>query len=351
MPSIILHIGKEKTGTTFIQRQIALNANALFDAGLVDASNDFGSGDKCWLTVFGYNDDQNDDVARNLHLNQCSKFLRELKIREQKTNFQRFAVHHNRKTIVVSSEHFSSRLASINHLIRLREFLKPLFTQITVLLYLRDPLETAISLWSTALKSGSVTKELPDPSNPYYQRVCDHKGTIQMWGEVFGLESIQPRVYEFARDHRLGLIGDFVESCGFEVPDVLHANFIQIGHPNRRLPLIAQRVICRLNEKFRDLIDDPSFRRLRSVAVSNIESDCSGMPLFLPSQQIANRYNEYFAQSNKWVEDAFFAGKVSLPWGRVVGESFDKLESSDEKEDYLFQKYADLLSRNFPAFS
>ena len=46
----------------------------------------------------------------------------------------------------------SSRLTSINQLERLRDALKPAFDEVIVLVYLRDPLESAISLWSTALK-------------------------------------------------------------------------------------------------------------------------------------------------------------------------------------------------------
>ena len=96
MTRLILHIGKEKTGTTYIQKKIAANRSVLSSLGLVDAGKEFGNGDHCWITILGYEEKQNDDVTLNLQINKNSDFLRKLKIQSRQKDLLHFSQNHNK---------------------------------------------------------------------------------------------------------------------------------------------------------------------------------------------------------------------------------------------------------------
>ena len=76
-------------------------------------------------------------------------------------------------TVLISSEHFHSLLVHRDEVATLRELLEPHFTDIHILVYLREQVDTALSRYSTAIKSGR-TVELDDflqkcaPENAFY---------------------------------------------------------------------------------------------------------------------------------------------------------------------------------------
>jgi hypothetical protein len=339
MTRLILHIGKEKTGTTYIQNQIASNRTELEGLGLVDAGHDFGSADHCWITVFGYDEHQIDDVTRNLLLNDCSGFLRNLKIKSRRNDLDNFARGHSAKTVIASSEHMSSRLTSMKHLERLRGALSSIFDEITILLYLRDPLETAISLWSTALKSGSKLTEFPRPSNHYWNNCCNHKKTVEVWSETFGLNNIRPRIYEFACNRSSGLFGDFMDACNVPFPFTLRSMTRRGGKANKRLTLPAMRVLGKINEEFEELMLNSQFRNLRGRVISMLQDECSDLQGYLPSGEIVYEYRSVFLESNEWIQRNFFNDGDPLPWGMPCDSCDGEGRESKEIEDALFHKY------------
>jgi len=344
MTRLILHIGKEKTGTTYIQEKITANRSVLSSLGLVDMGKEFGSGDRCWITILGYEEKQNDDVTRNLQISENSDFLRKLKIQSRQKDILSFSQNHSGQTLISSSEHMSSRLTSTNQLERLRNALKPTFDEVVVLVYLRDPLESAVSLWSTALKNGSRMKDLPKPDNHYWNNCCNHKRTLQVWAGVFGFDNVHPRVYEFACSHSQGLWGDFMDACNVRFSFLKTSSKETDDMSNKRLTLPAMRVLGRINEKFFDLNSDSQFRSLRSRVVSMLEEDCSDSQHFLPSSAIAEEYRSAFLESNKWVQRTYFSDCNSLPWGVLEDSSDGLIRESRDLEDKLFSKYVEWIS-------
>lgn len=344
MTRLILHIGKEKTGTTYIQKKIAANRSVLSSLGLVDAGKEFGNGDHCWITILGYEEKQNDDVTLNLQINKNSDFLRKLKIQSRQKDLLHFSQNHSGQTLISSSEHMSSRLTSMNQLERLHNALKPAFDEVIVLVYLRDPLESAVSLWSTALKSGSRLKDLPKPCNHYWNNCCNHKRTLQVWAEVFGFDNVYPRVYEFACSHPQGLFGDFMDACNVRFSFSKTSPQGIDKRSNKKLTLPAMRVLGRINEKFLDLNSDFQFRSLRSRVVSMLEEDCGDFQDFLPSSAIAEEYRSAFLESNKWVQRTYFGDCNSLPWGVLKDSSGGSIRESRDVEDELFSKYVGWIS-------
>ena len=67
------------------------------------------------------------------------------------------------KTLIFTSEHFQSRLRGIEEIQRLKKLIEELASRIRIIIYIRDPLDTAVSLLSTAIKGGGSWVGLPSP--------------------------------------------------------------------------------------------------------------------------------------------------------------------------------------------
>ena len=69
------------------------------------------------------------------------------------------------KRWIISSEHLQSRLTTDEEIHRLYQLLRDLFKEITIVLYIRNPVDTAISLLSMFCIYGDVLEQLPEPAN------------------------------------------------------------------------------------------------------------------------------------------------------------------------------------------
>ncbi|MBV6631881.1 MAG: hypothetical protein KI792_02480 [Alphaproteobacteria bacterium] len=122
----------------------------------------------------------------------CVPFLERLsaEIRVESSRFDR---------MIVSSEHFHSRFRSEKSISALAGFLNAHFTSIRVVCYLREQSDARLSLYSTALKSGSplglveFNQRLSDLGldTVYY----DYKASLDRWAAVFGRENLLVRRY------------------------------------------------------------------------------------------------------------------------------------------------------------
>ena len=124
----ILHIGSEKTGTTTIQSFLVQNKKMFAGHGyLVPSSVGVGNNRglvSCAMGVFTFDDYHHargisSDEQRNLHdLQIITKFKDEL------------AENKSCHTVIISSEHFQSRLTTIEQIHRLYSILNELFIEI-----------------------------------------------------------------------------------------------------------------------------------------------------------------------------------------------------------------------------
>ena len=145
-------------------------------------------------------------------------------------------------TWLVSSEHLSSRLTSAGELDRLDAFLQSLFAEIEVHLVIRDPLQTAISAWSTLVRSGGYPlEELPPPDHPLLVDRCNHRTVVQRWQRVFP----QLRVHIYEQDVVRLLRQAFALPEGLDSklptlarnPSLSHRAIVEIARLNQELPV------------------------------------------------------------------------------------------------------------------
>ena len=70
---------------------------------------------------------------------------------------------------------------------------------ITIGLYIRDPLETAVSAYSSLLLANRAGSRLPAANQPYILNLCDHAATIARWKRCFPDARLVVRHFEEAK--------------------------------------------------------------------------------------------------------------------------------------------------------
>lgn len=204
---IILHIGGEKTGTTTLQKYLFCNAAILRQRGIRyfnDRSKPYVSGVAHFPLAARLIPEEVDFIPDEkraslpLVLSALEEDIRQLD-----------------GTIILSCEHFSSRLHSTEQLQRLREALAT--DDVHVVCYVREQSELALSSWSTAVRYGCDQKfslESVIPENPYY----NYLHIADLWASVF--ENIHVREYRRDRLVNGDICVDFFNLMGLDDRDL-----------------------------------------------------------------------------------------------------------------------------------
>lgn len=95
-----------------------------------------------------------------------------------------------------TSEHFHSRLKTVEEISKIKAILAPSVARFRVLVYLREQSDVRRSLYSTALKKGYPIAPVAfqsdvDPSWSYY----NYEALLNQWAQVFGHAAIVPVIY------------------------------------------------------------------------------------------------------------------------------------------------------------
>lgn len=293
-----LHIGTEKTGTKTIQLFLDSNESALSSCGIC-TSRALGINKNSF--ILPYKAGSLDDAKSLKHWpgskkqflkyldNAWSSFLVELE------SSKRLNCHH----WIISSELLHSRLVHNTQLLTLKNLLTSLFTEVVIVLYLRKPIDAAVSLWNTALLEGADMPHLPSPETKAWNHLCNHKASIQLWRSVFNDCDFKIRLFDDAHFHGGGLITDFCAQIGIPLQS---NNFFIPQHINKSISGLATELICQLNKHN---YCDPSLRTL-------IAEQLSGLPKYIPSAHDAAAYDQAFSDSDRWLLANFFQDKSQL---------------------------------------
>lgn len=204
---IILHIGGEKTGTTTLQKYLFCNAAILRQRGIHyfnNRSKPYVSGVAHFPLAACLIPEEVDFIPdeKRASLSLVLSALEE-------------DIHQLDGTIILSCEHFSSRLHSRDQLQRLRNALAA--DDVHVVCYAREQSELALSSWSTAVRYGCDQKfslESVIPENPYY----NYLHVTELWASVF--ENIHVREYRRDRLVNGDICADFFNLMGLDDRDL-----------------------------------------------------------------------------------------------------------------------------------
>lgn len=313
-----LHIGTEKTGTTTIQAFFSTNRKQLAERGYYYPES-VGLPNNRFLPVVAYNSSKRDEFTNKLGI-----FSDEELIELQKKTIQTLKLEISKlppdTTVVFSSEHIQSRLTTIQEIQALKNILNEVgFDDITVIVYFRNPAETANSLFSTAIKTGSTDRTVPPPTNTYYENICNHKKTVEKFTSVFSKDKVVIRLFRKDKLINHSLIHDILHSIG------LNFNITDLTIPknqNESLSLLGLMILRNLNEKISqfNVKGADNQRRVLAEFVSKHFSE----PKFVMDKNSYQAYDAYFMESNQWIRDNYFPEETELfPYEHPTSSQFD----------------------------
>jgi len=229
-----LHIGSEKTGTASLHKFLDVNREQLNRHSLTyfcHPSSYYSQHSKAHSPIVAsFLPEPPDFISPGEHVDN-QRMLAELKS----------DLSAEKRNVIISSEHFSSRLRSQVDIEKLRDAMRSF--HVYVIFYMRSQYELYFSSYSTAVINGR--REPPDfaelsPDNPYLNYVR----LLEPWTCVFGKENIVVRDY----DHLVGgdICADFLQLIGIRD----HSGFKKTSRSNRSLGKNSAEIIRRLNAFF-----------------------------------------------------------------------------------------------------
>jgi hypothetical protein len=303
-----LHIGTEKTGTKSIQTFLDLNRALLKQEARVLYTQSLGKEDNRGISFLGYNPDQKDDYNLNLQITspEAVKAHQQILFSQiaQEINQHRSEVNR----VLFSSEHLQSRLWTDEQLIRLKTTLERLELNIQqIVLYIRNPVDLAISLYSTMVKGGMKNATVYPHDNPYINILCNHRETVLRWGAIFGADKLTVRLYKKDTFYKEDLICDFIHTA--KLPENL--NYQLPKAENISLDITGLEILQRVNNMIPNYVNEKP-NPIRGNISAFFIKNCSFAQKLRPSAQMIEAYDLAYKDSNEWVRSHYFPAQDSL---------------------------------------
>jgi hypothetical protein len=296
-----LHIGLEKTGTTSIQRFLHRNRAVLDQRGYyhplsLDAPNN------TFLYVYAAEEERINDAHRVVRRGLSSEAFRS-KIRSD----LKAELAGREGSLVISNEHLHSELRSVEAIARVRDLLSPYCEKIVVIAYLRRQDRTAVSQYSTAIKSGlsylpEVFVNVASGIDYYF----DYDAILRNYAAVFGRENIVARVFEKEKLIGRDAVLDFADTIGLK-----DFSWLERQKPtNESLRPLALRFLAEANKHLPLLVGNgPNPVRERLIAAMELHHGGSG-PVVARAK--AKAFCEAFTAVNERVRVEYFPERTSL---------------------------------------
>ncbi|QNJ04966.1 hypothetical protein SynMEDNS5_00205 [Synechococcus sp. MEDNS5] len=317
MSKLILHLGTNKTGTSYIQSWLKLNAdnlktkNYFIPQSLIYKNNNqailpycFGDpGDMLNRSIsFKFSVMSNRDYY-DFCQDTLDKFTNEIDF---------ICKTIDNPTFIISSEQFSSFLQSPNNIQSLSEFLSNLFDDITIIMYIREPLSYMISCISQNLKVGSRINKLdriPNASSEFSRSLCDHEQRCRLWETNFSHSQFKLRRFQGESFYKNDLIEDFLFSIGIENNDFKSVQRHRASNPS--LSVSQMRYLYFLNKLY------PPFKEYerndaRVGLISFIQKILNSKDQLLPTLAQVEDYESYYRESSIRLLSRYFPGDSTL---------------------------------------
>ncbi|MCV3373766.1 hypothetical protein L8V80_02335 [Campylobacter lari] len=318
-----VHIGTPKTGTTTIQKFLALNYKLLTTKKyLFPKQKNNGNHFPLLKTCFK----KNKRIEFNSSFSSCIEITQECKkniIEAYKTEIKNAGAEY----IVFSCENLSINIEELDELLRLKSNINSLgIRNIYIVIYLRDQVKFLSSWYSQDIKHGGYRKDYL--KNPFYwncfYNMCNYENIIQMYSNVFGKENLIVRLFEKEEFYEQDLLKDFVYSIGLKWDE----KFVIPMDQNESLNLIGMELLKSLNRLIPRFLNNNALDPFR-IEIQNLIQEkftvFNKELKFKPSIKTVNLYEQLFEESNEWIRKEFFPNKERL---------FPKENLSNYKENY-----------------
>jgi tetratricopeptide (TPR) repeat protein len=243
-PELILHIGLPKTGTTSIQHVFSKNREALL-AQSVLFPNSPGRLDHSLLpaAVLGKDLDPRHFWAPIWEgmspAARIERFRREFV--EELTS-----IPDHVRLVVISAEHCGVFLTTREAVETLAGMLRPYFSGIRILAYLRRQDLYIASIYNQRLRVGQLVQPSLPAGSAKNLFVYNYEALLGLWASVFGESAIQVRIFEKASLLRGDVVDDFIEACGIKL-DIAEDDPVRTQ--NESTSVIGQHLLIALGRR------------------------------------------------------------------------------------------------------
>ena len=298
----IVHIGTEKTGTSSIQLFLLKNRKKLLRHGYHFLQS-AGSTNNWALPAYCSVENRFDDFYR-IHNVKDEAELEAFKKRFVK-NFEAElrACDRNVHTVIISSEHFHSRLRTDEEIRNVQQLLSRHFSEIKIVCYLREQGATCASWYSTSMKSGGTDSFFDfvrrcRPDNYYF----NYLELLNKWESFFGFEALDVALFDPQRFLNGSLLDDFTS----RIDSALVGNLDDIVRPeNESLNPAGQALARAVNLAFPTESDAPDAGDTRDRLKEMVAGRLSGRGQQL-SPSMRRAVYESFIDSNEALRRKFF---------------------------------------------
>jgi hypothetical protein len=326
---IILHIGLEKTGTSSLQKFCALNRDKLRQHGFL-YSVVAGADSHTALAAAAQAEDKFDDLRMIHGLDSADKIRSFRMAFADKLDAE--AASSCCSTLILSSEHCSSRLITAVEVEALAKILHRISDDITILVYLRRQDDFLCSSYSTDVKSG-FTGAISLPSDQLREERYNYEVLLQRWSSVFGRNRITCRLYATDKLKNGDIVDDFIEAIGIPPSD----EFQKPPRVNEGLNIEALEFLRIFNAHVPPFKDGRQNKKRGNVA-HLLQLVSNGPSPGLPPARLAE-FMRKFRRSNAAVAQEYF-GQVAPAGDPLFGEppavkSRAEMRSIDAEEAIL----------------
>lgn len=301
----VLHIGSEKTGTSTIQRFLTRNRDALARDGVIYPAATGAHGGSQWGFVASAHDKAwETDVGMALGIRSPEEQQRYVAGLRRDLQ-QEFDALPEARTLVISSEHFHSRLHGPAAITGLKGFLAEWVDRVEVVLYLRRQDRVAVSLYSTKIKSGSVNPVVfPGAAQgpvPYY---FDYERIYDNWQSVFGEQAVRVRLFDPAEFAGGDLLTDFCAVAGLDMTGK------QLPPAeNTALDAAGAAFLLEVNRQLPNAADGS--RNRDRVALAQLVAGLSSGRIYPASHQQARDFYGRFEEANERLKARLFPDRTA----------------------------------------
>lgn len=320
---LYLHIGTEKTGTTFLQKFLYENRNRLSDQGVFLSK--FLSTPNNRSLVHYFSDQKDDYWARNGIKNLEDKARHYEGFLEGLTK-EICSAEHTHDIMLITSEHFHSRLVDEASIHNLAEFLSNLFREVEVICYLREQSAVRKSLYSTNLKGRGTQAYASfnadaDENSTYY----NYYNLVARWSNVFGIKAMKLRLYDRDQFEGNDLRADFLSLLGDEInPSALD---FEVSSANESLSFLQAEAFRAINENCQRYLEDGGFNPV-NIQLKKAAYSTSALKQGEISDPVQVRFFERFKESNERLFREFLPGTPPFHEPTVSAPQYDKKEFS-----------------------
>lgn len=206
-------------------------------------------------------------------------------------------------TVIISSEHFHSRIRAADEVDNVRRFLTQFFDEIRIVCYLREQVATSSSFYSTSLRAGDAVSfsdfmRRCKPMNYYF----NHDRILANWERCFGFDALDVSLFSRARF----VNGDLLQDFTVKIDPALNGSLnTSIEAENESLTPEGQSLLHAINCVFPVCTARKEVVSIRRKCLQLIDSQLKGKGQQLSFEKKLEIYED-FRESNERVRQKFF---------------------------------------------